>query len=286
MIDILPQKYFRSLNKEENKFRFLIAHLLVKSHTCFLFRIKRLNYILQFSPTSFAKRLWINKHLILSDEVFIQDYLKLGDFFVDIGGNIGTHALLAASIVGYNGKVITFEAHPRTYKYLNKNILLNNFHNVITHNFALGDKSGFLKFSDTSYDDSTNHVETTNVNGIQVEVKILDDICSTDKIDLIKVDVEGYEKFVFQGGIKTLKNTQCIIFESSKRNFDRYDYSTQTIIDLLHQNDFSIFGIIKFKKTIYPLVEKHISYSTENLIAIKDIDKFVKRTSYSIEEIS
>lgn len=80
-------KYFRTFNKQDRKYRFLVGRLLRVLKLNKFFRIKTDNYILQFSPTTLATNKWIN-NFKLSDEVFIEEYLKHGDIMVDIGANI------------------------------------------------------------------------------------------------------------------------------------------------------------------------------------------------------
>src|SRR5678816_4095532 len=61
--------------------------------------------------------------------VFLKKYLKKGDVFVDIGGNIGLFSIHACHHVGKEGRVITYEPTPRTYDRLMENVTLNSFAN-------------------------------------------------------------------------------------------------------------------------------------------------------------
>jgi FkbM family methyltransferase len=256
-----------------------LAKLLWETNLCYLFTIKRKGYKLRFYPTSLSASLWVSKEDRIADELFLSDYLKRGSMFVDIGANIGTHSLKAAFVVGPSGKIISFEPHPKTFYYLNKNIRLNAFDNIETHNCALGDKSGHLNFSNDIADDQNCIVSS---DGIKVEVKKLEDAVSPRKIDLIKIDVEGYELFVLRGGIKLLKHTDCIMFESSETSFNKYGYAAKDILKLFKENGFTVFRLTHNK--LYKLVEEYDSTETENMLAVKNIEGFLQRTGYEVAE--
>jgi len=221
----------------------------------------------------------VSKEDRIADELFLSDYLKRESIFVDIGANIGTHSLKAAFVVGPSGKIISFEPHPRTFYYLNKNIRLNAFDNIETHNCALGDKSGHLNFSNDIADDQNCIVSSED---IKVEVKKLEDAVSPRKIDLIKIDVEGYELFVLRGGIRLLKHTDCVMFESSETSFNKYGYATKDILKFFHENGFAVFRL-DFNK-LYKLADEYDSTRTENMLAVKDIEGFLQRTGYEVAE--
>lgn len=184
----------------------------------------------------------------------IEKYLKQGDIFIDIGANIGQHSMFAASIVGNTGKVYSFEPIPRIYNQLLDSVHLNNFDNIVeVHNIALGEKN----------DKKTLHISSKNVGGsslveisgdekIQVKITPGDNIISQlQKIDLIKIDVEGYEYETLSGIQVTLKRYKPIIImefngESYIRNGNRGD----KIISLLNNLEYSLYDIGDYMKKI------------------------------------
>jgi FkbM family methyltransferase len=136
----------------------------------------------------------------------IQDRLKPGDTFVDVGANIGCFTLLAASCVGQNGWSVAIEASPSIFDLLNENLGLNNIGSrVRTVNLAASDQDGTL----TVYGGpSCNLGMTTMVpnHDLQIETTIsakpLKDILTEGEIKgarLIKIDVEGLEGPVVRG---------------------------------------------------------------------------------------
>jgi len=274
-------KVYNRIQHEDRKIKFILSKILFRSKLCILFKIKREKYRLQFSPTSFAWQLWYHGDKMLSDEVFIQDYLGPGDVFLDIGANIGTHSLLAAATVGKNGKVFAFEAHPRIFGFLLKNCAINGFDTITAYNFAIGNGNALLKLSDLSLDDRNSVIPSGK--GITVIEKRLDEFDFPGTIDLMKIDVEGYEKFILLGGNRTLSKVNCIIYESANRLFRNYGYGSRDVIRLLEQQGFSLYGLKKFKKEIYSLPENYTSTTMENLLAIRNIQSFKKKTGYKIE---
>jgi FkbM family methyltransferase len=142
--------------------------------------------------------------------------IKEGNNFIDIGAHIGQITLEAARIAGPSGKVFSFEPHPKTFAQFDHNVGLNNFNNITKCNFGLGDEIG--KFYVEVIDENNagmNRISKDNTSNIAVEVKILDDFLSTtdlQKVDFIKVDVEGFEYKALKGAENTLKKWHPILF--------------------------------------------------------------------------
>jgi len=184
-------------------------------------------------------------------------------------------------LIGNSGKIYAIEPHPQTFRNLQDNIKLNKLKNIISINSALGNKKSEIHFTDLR-SDCMNYVQLNNKNGITVPVSKLDDIpINETSIDLIKIDVEGYEKFVFEGSDKTLEKTKCIFYESLDGLYKRYDYTHKEIFTFLTQKGFQIFRIQN--KTISLLINHELSPKDWNLIAIRDLSDFLERTNYSVK---
>lgn len=150
---------------------------------------------------------------------FIVKTLKKGDTFIDIGANNGYFSLMASILVGSTGKVYAFEPTPDSFKRLQTNVHINKFKNIKLFECALGDKVGKIKLNISKKEDGQNSIAdiVDKKESIDVEVRRLDDILKDKKVNLIKIDVEGYEKEVFKGAIKTIKNNSNIkiVFENN-----------------------------------------------------------------------
>lgn len=205
--------------------------------------------------------------LVREDETVIASLLKPGMTYVDVGANIGTTTLAGAIAVGLSGQVYAFEAHPQTAQGLQKSIEVNpTFKNTITvKHVALGAEVGVTHVSDLDMDD----LNFVTDEGIEVPISTLDkELAEVGHINLIKIDVEGYEKFVFEGAVKTFEKTDMIYFESSEPNFGRFGYTLDVILEQLNQAHFTVFSIKGDQKI--EVKKGYRNYGEyENLLAVK-----------------
>lgn len=288
MENVLIRK-IRTLLNHEHPFKLLLTEILRRSGLSMLFIIDRHYYKIRFYSTSFSRALFIDPNSRKEDEDFFISYLKEGDMVIDIGANIGTLTLLSASLIKEDGKVYAFEPNPRTYKYLVKNIKLNGFKNIETFCMALGDKNSVAELADLRADDM-NYIITDkpeNIRTVKTKLSKLDDALpsSLEKINLLKIDTEGYELFVLKGASNVLDKTDCIYYESWEKHFTKLNYRTQDIIVILKEKGYKIFRIVGKEHICEIKDASHYESShLENLIAVKDVVAFIKRTGYKIED--
>lgn len=218
------------------------------------------------------------------DDSVIRALLCDSDVVVDVGANIGTTALAASRAVGDGGKVYAIEAHPRTFQYLASNIALNGAHNIQAIHTAVGNNAGMVFFSDTKRDDM-NSVVTYN-SGVQVSIDTLDRLIpAVEKIELLKIDVEGYEKFVLQGAEELLKRTSCVYIEVFEKHFLEHHYSSQDIISFLECRQFSVFRMQNDKGiSLLPIPKDYVAENCENLLAVKSVMELLERSSFHLQE--
>ena len=90
--------------------------------------------------------------------------------------------------------------------------------------------------------------------------------------------------FVLKGASNVLDKTDCIYYESWEKHFTKLNYRTQDILVLLKEKGFKIFRIVG-KEHICEIKDTshYQSSQLENLIAVKDVAAFIKRTAYKIE---
>lgn len=207
---------------------------------------------------------------------YLTKILKKGDVFVDIGTNIGLFSLIASKIVGNDGKVFCFEPAPLTFSRLSENIKLNNFKNIEARNVGLSDKNGELIFyiSNNGYDAWNSFAPSRDnklESSIQVPVSTLDDEFTNidkTKIALVKIDVEGWEKFVLNGGQKFFINySPVVMVEFTEENTFNAGYPVHDIYDIM-QNYGYVWHTIKKGNLIKET--KQLYYPYNNLIAIKE----------------
>ena len=274
-------RYLDEIKKQDYPLKFIIAKFLIRSNLSKFFNIKQKNYTLKFYPSALSRQLWINPNYEHTAARFFQDYLKNGDSMIDVGSSIGTVTLESASHVGDEGKIYSIEPNPRIFKYLHGNIELNNFKNIQTFNVALGNKDGTIYFSDNRSDD-INSVSYSNI-GIHVTIKSLDSLqINESSISLLKIDAIGYEKFVLLGGQKTLEKTKCIHIAIIEKQLQQYGCKFNDIFDILLDNNFKLFEFSN-EKLIFPVTESYMAHNA-TILAIQDIDDFLNRTKYKIDE--
>lgn len=144
---------------------------------------------------------------------FAMHLLRAGDCFVDVGANIGSYTVLAAGVCG--ASVVAFEPIPDTASGLDANIAANLLASrVQVVREAVGATSGHLQMTRSL--DTTNRIVSAGASTgdtLHVPVTTLDKTLEGRAVDLLKIDVEGHELAVLQGGQDTLRRTSAVIVE-------------------------------------------------------------------------
>jgi FkbM family methyltransferase len=162
----------------------------------------------------------------------IKDMLEPGMTFFDIGAHFGQYTLIASAKVDEKGIVHAFEPGPQQMGYLQYNIDLNNRNNVKLNSLALSNSSGEVQFAiGPKANLGASHLAKPGEDSISVHSITLDDYCDENavrKIDIMKIDVEGAEKFVLDGGrrILTMSPPKAVFYECISTLCDRFGYSS------------------------------------------------------------
>jgi len=148
------------------------------------------------------------------EDEFVKKVLKKGSTVLDIGAHWGGFTVLFASLVGNNGEVLSFEPSKRNFKFLNRNIKINNFCDIVKpYNYAIGNENKTVKLGIAKTSSGHNSIlnENLEVNRYEEVKQIkLDDFLvekGINKVDFIKIDVEGYELEVLEGLENTIENS-------------------------------------------------------------------------------
>jgi len=173
---------------------------------------------------------------------------KKDDIVLDIGTNIGSTLLGFANIVGKQGKVYGFEPDLFNFKQAQKNILLNNFKNVTVENIGLGNEKGSFKlYIDTESNRGGNRIkinEDENQKYTTISVERLDDWIfnkNITQLNLIKIDVEGFETNVIKGGLETIKQFKPKMFiELDDENLRNVGSNAKELIKILEALNYKI----------------------------------------------
>ena len=169
---------------------------------------------------------------------FLENYLKSGHRFLDIGANIGLMSVIASRIVGKQGIVYAVEANPGTVPILQANIELNHCKNIELLPIALSDTQGAaLLFENWEVNRGGASLisQSDNQKGVEVKMERLDDLFDENTtIDLVKIDVEGFEPQVIQGGMNWFKaQLPVFIIEVSEKREKEVGPSPREIMELV-----------------------------------------------------
>lgn len=205
----------------------------------------------------------------------LYNLIKRDDVIFDVGANIGGTTLNFAKLAGTNGRVYSFEPDPINYKSIQKNLSLNNFNNIVLNKIGLGNKSGDFKiYTVDEKNKGMNRIleNSKNENGEYVKVITIDEFVRGNKIDninLIKIDVEGFEFNVLKGAEMVLNDFHPILFvELDNQNLIEQETSAVELIAYLLSFGYEIFHAetnelitpeLDFTHCHYDIVAKYIS---------------------------
>jgi FkbM family methyltransferase len=169
---------------------------------------------------------------------FLEEYLKPGFSFLDIGANIGLMSVIASKAVGEKGIVYAVEANPATVPILQTNIELNNCKNIELLPIALSDVQGkALLFENWEVNRGGASLisQSDDQKGVEVKMERLDDLfAESTTIDLVKIDVEGFEPQVIRGGMNWFKKQLPVfIIEVSEKREKEIGPSPKEIMELV-----------------------------------------------------
>lgn len=186
---------------------------------------------------------------------FCMHYLRNEDVMVDIGANAGIFSVLCGRAGAF---VISIEPIPTTFKMLQDNIIINELNErSILMNIGLAEKKGELEF--------TNNLGATNralYEGeekqqqhltVRVAVDTLDNIIEMVKYkpNLIKIDVEGFESFVIDGGIKTITDSGCnVVIMELNQNGRKFGFDDNEIHKKMISYGFEGYVYDPFTRTL------------------------------------
>ena len=239
------------------------SKLLKKESNLGLYKIRRLGIKLWLDKNSYLQNKIINFGVWEKNSTkIIKKYLKPGDIFIDVGANIGYFTILASKIVGDNGRVLAYEPTKKYATQIKMNIKDNDKHNNISFfPYGLSDTSTQAVINIGNSSATLHKFGDLSENDIErIELKQFDTVfnkSSIDRIDFIKVDIDGHEPAFFKGAIKNIKK-----------------YKPKILLEVNQANYYKAgFDLTEFYNTIKGL--NIYIYSENNLEEIKDINSFL-----------
>ena len=167
----------------------------------------------------FGKFIYAFREYYEPELAYLEKILSPGSVFVDVGANFGVYTLVASKLVGGTGRVLAFEPTAQSFATLQQNIALNHCSNVRPFQVALAQTGGkaWLYHARDPVGNSLGKDPLWRDEGEEVQTETLDNLLeekSVDRVDAIKIDVEGAEELVLRGAIRCLTTqSPIIVFE-------------------------------------------------------------------------
>lgn len=170
---------------------------------------------------------WLQIHLLAGDlpepvtTALFRSLLRPGDVCIDVGAHVGFLTLAAAQCVGRDGRVIAIEPQPYNCERILINSQANGLENIVVIMAAAGEEDGFVRLHNQKRNDKARlTLAGGGVSDVatlfEVPVLRVDSVVARhglDRVRLLKIDVEGFEREVFAGARNTLAATDNVVFE-------------------------------------------------------------------------
>jgi FkbM family methyltransferase len=190
---------------------------------------------------------WNFQTLPAAEQKLLAAAVPTDGIVLDIGANIGLFSV-ALGLARPNAVVHAFEPVPETFRALQQNLQANGVGNVVAHRAAVSDNPGVIRFTATNRGSQANHVARPGEPAIEVPCRTLDEFVAANglgRIDFLKVDVEGYEPWVFRGAKETLGAglVKLMLLEIIPALLVRQGSSAEEVFDLLGRHGYSVYDL-------------------------------------------
>lgn len=183
----------------------------------------------------------------------IEAVLRKGDQFVDGGANIGLLSLLAASIVGRDGKVVSFEPNPEVSVRVREHAEINNLTQLELHECGLSDVTAELTFriidggSETGTmamldDEQMGAVTGEQIVSVRNGDEVLLPVLSPDRRTFIKLDVEGFETQAVKGLLGVIEKCRPVLTTEYQKHLTRRE-DLDELFKILSGHGYTAFSL-------------------------------------------
>lgn len=207
---------------------------------------------------------------------FLYGFLKEGMIFFDVGAFQGIYSVVAAKKVGRQGRVFAFEPSRKEWPILKANLFVNGIKNVKVESYALTSKTDeftlyVVKVEGIGLNSLKKRITNYPLREIRVKGTTIDEYCSQnriERIDIMKIDIEGGELEFFYGAKKVLNVYRpLIICEVLDACTSLWGYKAKDIIHFLKEAGYEWF-VFSADGKIYPHTELMEYSGTENYLAV------------------
>jgi len=190
--------------------------------------------------------LWLHQRGILgiSEKVFLEDFIQPGMIVADVGANQGIFTLLCAKLVE-SGAVFAFEPEPVLFDSLQRNLEWNRIENVQASRKAAASTQSHAKLVKGRLNSGDNRIVTDKKRSdqfVEIEAIPLDDLPAAEKVNLLKIDTQGYELQVLRGCTKLLQRSPeiCILLEFWPFGLAQHNTQPEELLSFLSSRGFDV----------------------------------------------
>ena len=215
------------------------------------------------------------------DMLFLLHLLKQDELFVDVGANVGSYTILAATVK--KARCLSVEPFQDTVKWLKQNIAINQIQDQVKLlEVVIGESEGHVAFSTNQ--DTMNHVvkNDTSTPTINLPMITLDQALSDSILPpptLIKIDVEGYEPNVIAGASKTLAESSLlgVIMEVNMVGSEKQKQSASTMHQTMLNHSFKAYTYNPKERTLLLIENPNSSHNNTLYLKTKHVEEIKRR---------
>jgi FkbM family methyltransferase len=177
----------------------------------------------------------------------LMNEVRVGDVIADVGSYVGLYTIALAQRIGASGTVVAFEPDDSNSRELKQHVELNSVADrVRIVRAAVGEREGFAEFAsnlDSSFISGAIAASTKN-KSVETQCVTLDGFFAGKKLDLLKIDVEGYEQKVLEGATELLtderRSPRTIFIEVHPYAWSALGTTSDSILQLLKRFNYEV----------------------------------------------
>lgn len=220
--------------------------------------------------------LWLEGERLIAERFLLRSLLSPGMHVVDVGANLGYYLLLILRSIGPSGSVCLIEPSPENLPHFHKQIAANGFHNVVLHPVAVGEAEGTVGLRSGI----NSGVTAENAGAYQVPIKPLDAV-TPDRVDALKIDVEGFELDVLRGAAHVLQRDQPILFlEVHPHILPRFGTNLNELLAEVkrHYDDFDLYYLPATSSSLIDKLSERYGWR-DSVIKAHDVNAFLANSA-------
>ncbi|HET9387960.1 MAG TPA: FkbM family methyltransferase, partial [Gemmatimonadales bacterium] len=212
--------------------------------------------------------------------MWLTQTLTEGMTMLDIGAHVGMYSLIASKLVGDSGVVVAMEPSTREFQQLSVHMALNDLRNVRCVHAAASDASGEATLKVASEWNSGHNtfgeffVDSVEKTGEErVRTRTVDEVVidqQLQRVDVIKIDVEGHEVKVLAGAAETLARFRpTLLIEVFEETLRRQGASATAVLAFLERQGYRLQEFSDTTGELVPL-QRSLGNESRNLVALPE----------------